>query len=105
VIAVDVGAPPDRRLDFDESQGIVAALKRISQRRFRTLTVELFMKSFDIPQRLITETRLAMDPPEVLIRPRLDVDFGVEDAHRLEEAVELGYRAASEQLARWQSGG
>lgn len=105
VLAVDVGAPHDRHLDFDEGHGIVEAVKRVTQRKFRTLTIELFMKSFDIPQRFITETRLAMDPPEVLIRPELDVSFGVEDMHRLDEAVELGYEAARAALDRWDAEG
>ncbi|HKK73377.1 MAG TPA: patatin-like phospholipase family protein [Candidatus Krumholzibacteria bacterium] len=101
IVAVDVAAPHDRRLDFDRDHGFVEAIKRISRREFRTLTVELFMKSFDIPQRLITDTRLAMDPPEMLVRPELDVEFGVEDMHRLEEAIELGYHATNDALDRW----
>ena len=103
VMAVDVGAPPDRTLDFEDKGGIIDTIQRIRNRRFRTLTVELFMKSFDIPQRFITETRLAMDPPEILIRPRLDVDFGVEDIHRFEEAVDSGYKAALEGLIEWEN--
>ena len=103
VLAVDVGAPPNRRLDFEES-GVLDTIKRLTRREFRTLTVELFMKSFDIPQRLITETRLAMDPPEILVRPDLPVDFGVEDVHRLEEAVALGYEATHAALGRWEAG-
>ena len=104
LLAVDVGAPHNRELDFGQGHGVVDAVKRFSKREFRTLTIELFMKSFDIPQRFITETRLAMDPPEVLIRPRLDVSFGVEDFHRLDEAVGSGYDAACEELDRWDGG-
>lgn len=103
VLAVDVGAPHQREIDFEQNDGVIAAIKRFSQRNFRNLTVELFMKSFDIPQRFITETRLAMDPPEVLIRPCLEVDFGVEDVHRLDEAVELGYDAAQQALQDWEA--
>ena len=101
VVAVDVGAPHDRELDFDGDHGLIESIKRLGARRFRNLTVELFMKSFDIPQRFITDTRLAMDPPELLIRPDLPVDFGVEDMHRLDEAVEIGYRSAVEALEGW----
>lgn len=103
VIAVDVAAPPNRHLDFDENRGLVAAVKRLGNREFRNLTMELFMKSFDIPQRFITDTRLAMDPPELLVRPRLPVEFGVEDAHRWEEAVEIGYRATKKAIERWEA--
>ncbi|NNE10103.1 MAG: patatin-like phospholipase family protein [Gemmatimonadetes bacterium] len=102
VVAVDVGAPHDRALNFDEERGLVGVLRRLSKRKFRTLTVELFMKSFDIPQRFITETRLAMDPPEVLIRPKLEVNFGVEDVHRIDEAIRLGHQAAVAALEEWE---
>ena len=101
-VAVDVGAPHNREIHFQEDRGFLQALRNLRRKRFRTLTVELFMKSFDIPQRFITETRLAMDPPNLLVRPRLDVGFGVEDFHRLEEAIELGYEAAIGELDRWE---
>ncbi len=103
ILASDVGAPHDRHLDFEEKRGLLGAIKRLRNREFRTLTVELFMKSFDIPQRVITETRLALEPPDVLIRPELDVGFGVEDIHRLDEAVALGHRAACDALDRWEA--
>lgn len=98
VVAVDVAAPPNRHLDFEHHGGLVGKLKKLSRREFRTLTVELFMKSFDIPANLITEMRLAISPPELLIRPDLDVNFGVEDIHRAQEAYDAGYRAATEAL-------
>jgi NTE family protein len=94
VVAVDVAAPPNRRLDFDKHQGFIDKIKKLKRGQFRTLTIELFMKSFDIPAAMITETRLAMAPPELLIRPQLPVDFGVEDMHRAEEAYAKGYSAA-----------
>jgi NTE family protein len=98
IVAVDVSAPPNRHLDFEHHQGIFERLKKLSRREFRTLTIELFMKSFDIPASLITEMRLAITPPELLIRPDLDVNFGVEDIHRAREAYEAGYRATVEAL-------
>jgi len=93
VVAVDVAAPPNRRLDFDHHKGLFEKLKRLKRGEFRTLTIELFMKSLDIPAHTITEMRLAMNPPELLIRPKLDVNLGVEDIGRAEEAYEEGYRA------------
>jgi NTE family protein len=98
VVAADVAAPPNRRLDFEHHEGIVGRLKKLSRREFRSLTIELFMKSFDIPASLITEMRLAITPPELLIRPSLDVNFGVEDIHRRKEAYEAGYSAAVKAL-------
>lgn len=99
IVAVDVAAPPNRYLDFEHHKGLIEKIKKISRGQFRTLTIELFMKSFDIPAHQITEMRLAMHPPELLIRPQLDVNFGVEDMGRAEEAYEVGYQAAKEALA------
>jgi NTE family protein len=96
VVAVDVAAPPNRRLDFERHRGFFEKLKRLKRGEFRTLTIELFMKSFDIPAYTITEMRLATHPPELLIRPELDVNFGVEDIARAEEAYDEGYRATME---------
>ena len=98
VVAVDVSAPPNRRLDFEHHQGLFDKVKKLARREFRTLTIELFMKSFDIPAAMITGFRLSVNPPELLIRPSLDVGFGVEDVHRAEEAYREGYRAAVEAL-------
>jgi NTE family protein len=96
VVAVDVAAPPNRRLDFERHKGLFEKLKGLRRGEFRTLTIELFMKSFDIPAYTITEMRLATNPPELLIRPELDVNFGVEDIGRAEEAYDEGYRATIE---------
>jgi NTE family protein len=99
VVAVDVAVPPNRYLDFDHHKSLIKKIKQLKRGQFRTLTIELFMKSFDIPAHAITEMRLAMHPPELLIRPKLAVEFGVEDIGRVEEAYEEGYRAANEALA------
>ena len=98
VVAVDIAAPPNRKLDFEHHQSIFERVKKLARKEFRTLTIELFMKSFDIPAAIITDLRLSIDPPELLIRPKLDVSFGVEDMHRGEEAYKEGYRAAVEAL-------
>jgi NTE family protein len=99
LVAVDVAAPPNRNLDFDRHKGLFEKVKKLTRGEFRTLTIELFMKSFDIPANAITEMRLAMHPPELLIRPQLNVNFGVEDIGRAEEAYDEGYRAATAALA------
>ena len=100
VVAVDVAAPPDRELRFHDERGLWARLKGALQPQ-RALTVELFMKSFDVPQALVTQMRLAMAPPDLLIRPDLDREFGVEQFARLDEAFEAGYRSAKKALEAW----
>ncbi|MGQ9367298.1 patatin-like phospholipase RssA [Azospirillum sp. ST 5-10] len=50
--------------------------------------------SIDIMQDRITRSRLAGEPPDVLITPRLG-HIGILEFDRAEEVVEIGYRAAS----------
>lgn len=133
VVAVDVAAPPNRKLDFAEDKpakrfqgmfsgegstenftealsgafsGMVQDLTDNLKGMFspaewfkRSLTIELFMKSFDVPQAVLTEMRLALQPAALLIAPSLDLQFGVEDFDRLEEGVDAGYQAATASLA------
>jgi NTE family protein len=99
VVAIDVAAPPDRRLRFDE-RGVLDRMREVVQPH-RALTVELFMKAFDVPQALVSQMRLAMAPPDLLVRPALDRDFGVEEFGRIDEALEAGERAMHEALDRF----
>jgi NTE family protein len=59
--------------------------------------IEVVLTAIDIMETRIAETQLAKDPPDLIIRPELGgirpVDF-----HKGEEAIELGYRAATEAL-------
>jgi NTE family protein len=102
VVAVDVAAPPDRELRFEDDRGLLGRLQDVLQPQ-RALTVELFMKSFDVPQALVTQMRLAMSPPDLLIRPELGRDFGVEQFGRRDEAFEVGYEEARAALAAWRA--
>lgn len=99
LVAVDVAAPSNRRLNFEE-RGVWDRLREVVQPQ-RTLTIELFMKAFDVPQALVSKMRLAMSPPDLLIRPPLDRDFGVEQFGRIDEALTVGYEAALEALDGW----
>jgi len=100
VVAVDVAAPPDRQLRFQDDRSFWDRLKDVMQPQ-RALTVELFMKSFDVPQALVTKMRLAISPPDLLIRPDLGRDFGVEQFGRMDEALEKGYDAGRAAFASW----
>lgn len=110
IIAVDVSAPPDRKLEFEPDKVTLfqnlAAIIRGKKNPFgdllsRSLTIELFMKAFDIPQKVLTEMRLSLQPPDLLIRPKLDERFGIEDFSLIDEAIELGYEAATSVLDSW----
>lgn len=99
VVAVEVAAPPDRRLQFEE-RGLWDRMRDVMQPH-RALTIELFMKAFDVPQALVSQMRLAMAPPDLLIRPPLDRDFGVEQFGRIDEALTTGHEAACAALDDW----
>jgi len=126
VIAVDVAAPPNRKLAFAEGDaadrfqslfskdvfsgdGFSGAMQDLADNLKgmfspaewfkRSLTIELFMKSFDVPQAVLTEMRLSLQPPALRINPALDLQFGVEDFDRLEDGVTAGYQAALASLA------
>ncbi|HRW08775.1 MAG TPA: patatin-like phospholipase family protein [Caldilineaceae bacterium] len=110
VIAVDVAAPHNRRLGFESKEthmldqvGEILQGKRnpLDSLLARGLTLELFMKAFDVPQRVVTEMRLSMHPPELLIRPELDSQLGIEDFRHAQVAIEQGYQAAKQALAGW----
>jgi NTE family protein len=97
VLAVDVAAPPDRRLVFEGN--FLQRAREARKKNHRPLMVELFMKAYDIPTHVLTRMRLSLNPPELLIRPALDPDLKTEDFKRMEEAIEAGYRAASRAFA------
>jgi NTE family protein len=110
VVAVDTGTPPSRKLDFDQPEGLwerwtsnLPSIKFDKNLGFYTdqrgMTVELFLKSFDIPMGMITRLRLAANPPDLLLKPPLPDDFGIEDFQRMEEAIGLGYDEAVAALA------
>jgi NTE family protein len=98
VVAVDTGAPADRRLVFEDERTLWEKVKTPLLRGKRPLIFEMLMKSIDIPQGPITSIRLSLNPPEVLIRPPLDPDLKIEDYSRLDEAVEAGFEAAEIKL-------
>jgi NTE family protein len=57
----------------------------------------VMVDAFNIVQDRITRTRLAADPPDTLIAPRLS-RFGVFDFHRADEAIQLGVEATEKAL-------
>jgi len=103
VVAVDVAVPHDRALNFRDERSVLERLSAAFDPAQRRLTVELFLKSFDVPLRVLTEMQLALHPPDVLVRPALDPDFKREDFDRLAEAVEAGYRRTHESMEEFEA--
>jgi NTE family protein len=58
----------------------------------------IMLEAFNIMQDRITRARLAGDPPDVLVNPRLG-PIGLLDFHRAGEAIDLGAEAAERALA------
>ena len=57
----------------------------------------VMVDAFNIMQDRITRARLAGDPPDVMISPRIG-HIGWFDFHRAQEAIEIGARAAERAL-------
>jgi NTE family protein len=60
---------------------------------------EVMANALNVMQMRITRSRMAGDPPEVLVAPRL-ADFGFLDFHRAEEGIAEGEAALARTLAR-----
>ena len=58
----------------------------------------VMMEAFNIIQDRIARTRLAGDPPDFTIRPRLK-DIGMTEFHRAAEAIDMGYEEGLHRLA------
>lgn len=57
----------------------------------------IMVESYNIIQDRISRARLAGDPPDYALHPRLS-DIGLADFHRASDAIERGYEAAMERL-------
>ena len=53
--------------------------------------------AFNIMQDRVTRSRLAGDPPDVMISPRMG-KIGLFDFHRAKEAIEIGAQAAERSI-------
>ena len=96
VIAVDVGAPPDRKLNFDKHNSWYEFIKTRTFKR--PLIMEIAMKAYDIPQRLLTDARVALNPPDIFVRPPIDPEIKVEDFDMWEQPYEAGLTAMRKAL-------
>ena len=71
--------------------------RKIMGRRGQPGIMTLMMEAFNVMQDRITRARLAGDPPDVLISPRLGT-IGWFDFHRAEEAIKIGAEAAEKSI-------
>jgi NTE family protein len=90
-----------------QETGLIArngrAMKKLLQRQFFGRTdngpgiSRVMMEAFNIVQDRIARSRLAGDPPDIVISPRLPA-FGLFDFHRAEAMIECGVVAARREL-------
>ena len=94
-------SPPDpmpERRGFRTMFGVEQTLKRQFAGGSRRPGIpSVMIDAFNIMQDRITRARLAGDPPDVLISPRVG-HVGWFDFHRAQEAIEVGARAAERAL-------
>ncbi len=85
------------------ARGLFAGLgEKVAKRRFlgtaeRPGLTTVMVEAFNVMQDRITRARLAGDPPDVLISPRLG-RVGVFEFHRAQEAIAIGAEAAEKAI-------
>jgi NTE family protein len=101
-VVTDLNALPIAALPPPEDQGLLArngrAVKKLLQRQFFGQVENgpgistVMVQAFNIVQDRIARSRLAGDPPDVMISPRLPA-IGLFDFHRADELIERGAAA------------
>ena len=80
-----------------KASAIKAATRRFLGSTNRPGISAVMVEAFNVMQDRITRARLAGDPPDILISPRVG-KIGLFDFHRAEEAINLGAEAAEKAL-------
>lgn len=94
----DLGPVAEGPIAETAAQGIFGGNEKSAKRRFlgtaeRPGISTVMVEAFNVMQDRITRARLAGDPPDVLIAPKL-ARVGVFEFHRAQEAIALGAEAA-----------
>jgi NTE family protein len=98
---VPLAPPPAEAQSAGAFRAMVGA-ERALKRQFvgvnrRPSIPTVMVDAFNIMQDRITRARLAGDPPDVMINPRLG-HVGWFDFHRAQEAIDVGARAAEREI-------
>jgi NTE family protein len=98
---------PETEPAEEEAQGLIArnrrAMKKLLQRQVFGRAdngpgiSRVMVEAFNIVQDRIARSRLAGDPPDAIIQPRVPA-FGLFDFHRAEELIECGLVAAQREI-------
>lgn len=79
--------------EYPDESPVHAFKDRQVQPKSRLGTTGVMMEAFNIIQDRIARARMAGDPPDYIIRPRLH-QIGLADFHKAEESIAIGYREA-----------
>jgi NTE family protein len=93
----DVAPEPAKANGFRRMFGERSLHRQIFGRRGRPGLPTVMVEAFNVMQDRITRARLAGDPPDVLISPRLG-GIGCFDFHRATEAISIGTDTATKSL-------
>lgn len=108
VLTLPMGIPPQRwDLPFDKNWGGMILSHILNKTRYTSLW-DIFSRSLDITSRAVTQYRLEVDRPEILIRPQVyDIDtLQVVDVREVAKRGEEAVEAALPQLRNlfaWQT--
>jgi NTE family protein len=98
VIAIDVTPVSDRPIQFERRDSMWKRLWNRLTFRSRPLAVDIFLKAFAIQQSLLTAQSVREHPPGIHVRVKMDPSVKLEDFHRLDELVEVGYQSTRDAL-------
>lgn len=93
---------PDKSSSWFPLLGVGKANKKPNSANLGVTGV--MMEAFNIIQDRIARTRLAGDPPDFTIRPRLK-DLGLTEFHRADEAIDCGYQEGMHRIAEMERHG
>ena len=82
----------------DGGKAPLVVQKGVSEREARMGITGVMVEAFNIIQDRISRSRLAGDPPDLSLQPKLG-HIGLTEFHRADEAIRLGYEATRAQLA------
>jgi len=102
--ATDSEPPVEEEIASQGLLGLFGAEKAARRRFFGTASrpglTNVMVDAFNIMQDRITRARLAGDPPDVMISPRIG-RVGLFDFHRADEAIAIGAEATEKALERF----
>ena len=78
-------------------EDVAAASREQRKKSARVGMTNVMVEAYNIIQDRISRARLAGDPPDMLLMPRLS-DIGLSEFHRASEAIDRGYEEARKKL-------